>query len=138
MELPIIIEKIVYRKEGGLFSILACSLNPFSSIYKPELEDVLTDNISLNNYNNFTVTTEMLNSQSKLEGGQFICIGDFVKNPKYGVQFKASFIYPDIPTNEDSLKAFLCIRLHDEVDPVSFGTPVLLMSIFLEFLQNQK
>jgi exodeoxyribonuclease V alpha subunit len=106
MDLPIVVEKIVFRNEKG-FAILACSLNPYSSKYKPELEGVLLKHIKPNSYNNFTVSIDMIGSHDKMEGVQYICLGDFIRHNKYGDQFKAEFMYPDEPTNDEGLKSFL-------------------------------
>jgi len=111
IELPILVEKVVFRSDKG-FAILACTLNPYSSKYKAELEDLLLRNIKPNSYNNFPVTIDMLEPHDKAEGGQYICIGDFFKHPKYGEQFKADFIYLDEPTNEEGLKAYLMTLTH--------------------------
>lgn len=108
MDLPIIVEKVVYRNDKG-FTILACSLDPYNSaLYKPELEDTLAKNIPPNNYNNFTVTIDMFDAHSKLEGVSCICSGEFTRHPKFGPQFKADFVYPSVPSNNDSLRAYLC------------------------------
>lgn len=106
MELPILVEKIVYRNDKE-FTILAVSLNPYSEKYKPELEDVLLKHIKPNSYNNFAVTIDMMNAHEKAEGVQYICLGDFVRHPKFGDQFKAEYMYQDEPSNEDSLKSYL-------------------------------
>lgn len=106
MDLPIIVEKVVFKNENG-FHILSCSLNAYSSKYKPELEDLLLKNIKLNDNNNFVVTIDMINPPEHIEGLQYICLGEFVENKKYGKQFKADFVYEDEISNEDSLRAYL-------------------------------
>ena len=106
VELPVLIEKVVFRNEKG-FAILAASLNPYSIKYKVEIEDLIEKNTKKNKYNNFTITVGSLDQHEKVEGRQFIFIGDFVKNEKYGDQFKAEFYYADAPTNEDALREYL-------------------------------
>jgi len=107
MDLPVIIEKIIFRSDKG-FSILACSLNPYSSKYQPEMEDIVTKNIKPNSYNNFAVTMNMLESHVKMEGRQYIFTGNFIKHERYGEQFKADFGYQDHPTTNDGMIAYLC------------------------------
>ena len=107
MDLPIVAEKVIFSNDKG-FTILACSLNPYSSKYKPELEDILLKNIKPNSYHNFCVTIDMMTANEKVEGVQYICIGEFHKHPKFGDQFKAEYMFPDEPTNEDGLRAYLC------------------------------
>jgi len=106
MELPVIVEKVIFQNEKG-FAILACSLNPYSSKYKEELEVVLLKNINLNKYNNFTITTSMFDPHEKAEGRQYIFIGDFIKHEKYGEQFKSEFYYQDRPSTEEGLRVYL-------------------------------
>jgi len=106
MDLPVIIEKVVFRSEKG-FAILAATLNPYSPKYKPDLEDLLLKNIRPNSYNNFTITIDLMDPHAKVENAQYICIGDFIRHPKYGEQYKCTFMYPDEPVNEDGLKICL-------------------------------
>lgn len=107
MDLPIIIEKVIFRNDRG-FTILAAALDPYNStLYKPELEELLLKNIPSNKYNNFTVTIDMMDAHKKLDGVSCVCSGSFSKHPKFGPQFKADFLYPSAPSNNDSLRAFL-------------------------------
>lgn len=107
MEIPIIIERIVYKNDKG-FGILAVNLNAYSSKYDPSMEDVVAANIpKKTGYDNFTITTNMLDSHDKVEGRQYIAAGNFVKHEKYGPQFKADFIFQDEPKTEDGLRVFL-------------------------------
>jgi exodeoxyribonuclease V alpha subunit len=106
MELPILIEKVMFRSDKG-YAALAVTLNPYSSLYKADLEDVILKKTKPNNYNNFTISTNLLNDDKKIEGGQYIAIGEFEVHKQYGGQFKADFIYPDRPTNEDGLRIYL-------------------------------
>jgi len=106
IELPVLVEKVVFRNEKG-FAILACSLNPYSIKYNVEMEDLIDKNTKKNKYNNFTVTIGTLSQYGKVEGKQYIFVGEFVKNDKYGDQFKAEFHYADMPTNEDGLREYL-------------------------------
>jgi exodeoxyribonuclease V alpha subunit len=106
MELPCIVERLIFCKDNG-FAILAANLNPESSKYEVELEDIVDPYIKKDGYNNFTVTLGSLDPHEKVNGGQFIFIGDFVDNPKFGKQFRAEFYYRDAPTTEDGLRAYL-------------------------------
>ena len=100
------VEKIVFRSDKG-FSILACSLNPYSSLYRPELEDILLKNIKPNSYNNFAVTINMMDAHEKAEGKQYIFAGEFIKHKRYGEQFAATFYYIDTPHTDDGMLAYL-------------------------------
>lgn len=104
MELPIIVERITFRKDN--FAILACNLDALSKRYKPEMEKVVEDCINVK-YDTFTVSIGMLPLDEKLEGGQYIFVCDKVTDKKFGNQFKASFYYQDIPSTKEGLKAFL-------------------------------
>ena len=106
MDLPIIVEKVIFKNESG-FHILACSLNAYSPKYNPELETLLRQNIKFDKYNTFTVTIDMINPPDNMGGLQYICLGNFVENKKYGKQFKADFMYADEISNEDGLRAYL-------------------------------
>jgi len=106
MEIPGIVEYVRYRNDAG-FAILSVSLNALSSKYQTEMEDVIKANIPPNKYDNFTVSTNMMDSYEKPEGRQYIFVGDFFKHPKYGEQFKAEFYYQDEPKTIDGLKCYL-------------------------------
>ena len=106
MDLPVVVEKLVFRNDKG-FCILACSLNPYSAKYKPELEDVITQNVKRNSYNNFTITASMLDAHEKMEGRQYVFTGKFVKHEKFGDQFKADFGYQDQPTTNEGMESYL-------------------------------
>lgn len=106
IELPVLVEKVVFRNEKG-FAILAASLNAYSSKYKPELEELLEKKVKKNKYNNFTITIGCLDVHERVEGRQYIFIGDFIKNEKYGDQFKSDFYYSDSPSTEDGLREYL-------------------------------
>lgn len=111
MELPCMVEFVRYRNESG-FAILAATLNPFSTKYKEELNDVLRTNIPIQkgtkfNPEAFTISLGMLDTQDDPRGGQYVFVGDFSDHPKYGKQFKAEFYYQDQPSTEDGLIAYL-------------------------------
>lgn len=106
MDLPVVIEKVVYKNDRG-FAVLAVSLNPYSSIYKPEMEDLLLKNIKPNSYNNFAVSVNMLNPHERVEGGQYIATGNFFNHPKFGMQFKGDFLIKEVPKNDDGLRIYL-------------------------------
>ena len=108
MELPCIVERIIFCKENG-FAILAANLNPDSSKYNVDLEDVVEPYIKKDGYNNFTITLGNMNPHENANGGQYIFIGDFVNHEKYGPQFRAEFYYHDAPTTEDGLRAYLML-----------------------------
>jgi len=110
MELPVIVEYVTFRKEGG-FAILAVNLNAYSSKYTKELEDEVASKCKRNAYNNFVVTIGMLEANENPVGGQYIFVGDFVNHPKFGDQFKAEFYFADEPKTEEGLKMFLMDKL---------------------------
>lgn len=105
MEIPAIINYVQFRNDKG-FALLAAELDPYSARYKPEMEDIVKDAIN-EKYGTFTISLGMLENEEDPQGGQYIFVGEFVINPKYGKQFKADFYYQDTPTTEDGLKAFL-------------------------------
>lgn len=110
MELPVEIKHVIFPKNGAKsdsgFRILSATLDIYSPRYKPEMEDVVKDCID-KKYNTFVITIGMMPSDESPTGGQYIFIGDFINDKKYGKQFKAEFYYQDTPTTEDGLKAFL-------------------------------
>jgi len=106
MDLPVIVERVVFRKENG-FAILAANLNPDSDKYDVSLEDVVDPYIKKDGYNNLTVTLGDMDPHEKADGGQYIFVGDFVNHDRFGPQFKAEFYYKDAPKTEDGLKAYL-------------------------------
>lgn len=107
MQLPVIIDKVVYRNDSG-WGILACNLNAFSSYYLPSMEEIVASNITKKTgYDNFTVTSNMIGPHEKLEGRQFIVVGEFVTHQKYGRQLASSFMFSDEPRNEDALRILL-------------------------------
>jgi exodeoxyribonuclease V alpha subunit len=104
IEIPAIIENVRYRKDN--FAILICSLNGLSAKYSPELEKTISDNIG-EKYDTFIITTNMIRPEEKVEGRQCIFIGEFVKHPKFNVQFKSEFYYQDMPTDKEAFRAYL-------------------------------
>jgi exodeoxyribonuclease V alpha subunit len=106
MELPVVVERVVFRKENG-FAILAANLNPDSGKYDPSMEDVVAPYIKKDGYNNFTITLGDMDPHENSDGGQYIFVGEFVTHEKFGNQFKAEFYYKDAPTTEDGLKVYL-------------------------------
>jgi len=105
MELPIIIERVIFRNDSG-FAVLAANLDPYSSRYKVELEEIVAPYIH-EKYKTFTVTTGMLDINEDPLGGQYIFVGDFVEDKKFGKQFKAEFYYQEKPSTQEGLRAFL-------------------------------
>lgn len=105
MELPCIVRHVQFRNEKG-FAILACDLDPFSAKYKPDMEGMVEGAVN-EKYQTFPVSLGMLDPHENPSGGQYIFVGDFTTNPKYGRQFKAEFYYQDTPTTEDGLLACL-------------------------------
>ncbi len=106
MELPVIVERVVFRNENG-FAILASNLNPYSSKYDVSMEDIVAPYMKKDGYNNFIVTLGDMDVHENADGGQYIFIGDFITHEKFGHQFKAEFYYRDEPTTEDGLKVYL-------------------------------
>ncbi len=106
MELPVIIDKVVFRNEKG-FAILAAALNAYSPKYLPELEDIVAKNTKKTAYNNFIISVGDLDPHEHCEGGEYIFIGDFIKHEKYGEQFKSTFRYREIPNTEEGMVAYL-------------------------------
>ena len=106
MEIPVIIERVIFQKENG-FAILAANLNPDSKKYDADMEDTVAPYVKTNRYDNFTITIGDLDINENADGGQYIFVGEFITNEKYGDQFKAEFYYRDQPTTEDGLKAYL-------------------------------
>jgi len=106
MELPCIVDKIIFKKDDG-FAILGVSLNAYSSKYTVGLEEIVKKNTKPNKYNNFAITTVLDDPHEKIEGKQYIFIGEFVKHEKFGEQFKADFHYLEEPTTEDGLREYL-------------------------------
>jgi exodeoxyribonuclease V alpha subunit len=106
IQLPIRVEKVIFRNDRG-WAILGSTLNPYSSKYTSELEELLAKSIRPNKYNNFSVTIDLVDPHEKVEGGQYICTGEFFKHPKFGEQFKASYMFIDIPTSDDGLRDYL-------------------------------
>lgn len=105
MELPVIVERITFRGEKG-FAILAANLDPYSTKYTPEMEELMKDCIN-KKYDTFTISIGMLDSKDELKGGQYIFIGEIKDDKKFGKQFKADFYYQDIPSTKEGLKTFL-------------------------------
>ena len=108
MELPVIVQKVVFRNDQG-WATIGYELNANSSQYKVEMEDLIEKNIKKNKYNNIPATLNMLEKDDNVEGQQLILVGDFFQHPKYGSQFKSTFFYQDIPTNENGFRGFLRI-----------------------------
>ena len=106
LEIPCIIERVVFRKENG-FAILAANVNAFSSKYDVSMEALIEPYIKKDGYNNFTITIGDMDAHEQAEGGQYIFIGQFVTHEKFGNQFKAEFYYKDAPTTEEGLQFYL-------------------------------
>ena len=105
MELPCDVKYVSFRNDSG-FAILSCNLDKDSARYKSEMDALVEEAINPK-YKSFTVTLSMLPNDENPSGGQYVFVGDFVVNPKYGKQFKADFYYQDEPTTEDGMRAFL-------------------------------
>lgn len=106
MEIPGIVEFVRFRNDDG-FAILSVALNAYSSKYTPETEHIVSKMIKKSKYDNFTVVVNMLKPGEKIEGRQCIFVGEFIKHPKYGDQFKSEFYYQDEPKTEEGLQAYL-------------------------------
>jgi exodeoxyribonuclease V alpha subunit len=104
MELPVIVEYV--RSFGSGWALISCNLNPYSERYTAEMETMVAPYIN-KKYGSFTVTATLSDENEEMRGGQFIFIGDFINNPKYGYQFKSDFFYEDLPATEDGLIIFL-------------------------------
>lgn len=105
MELPCIVTHVVYKNDSG-WAVLAAELDVYSERYKPEMEDLVKGYINPK-YNSFTITTSMFDPSEEPRGGQYVFMGNFVADKKFGKQFKSEFYYQDKPTTEDGLKVFL-------------------------------
>ena len=105
MEIPAIIERVIFRNNNG-FAVLAANLNAYSSHYTKDLEDIVFSKCKKNEYDNFIITVGMLEPNENPVGKQYIFIGDFVTS-KYGDQFKSEFCYQDKPNTTDGLRAYL-------------------------------
>lgn len=103
MELPIIVEWV--RSFKGGFCLISANLNPYSERYSEALEEEIQPYIS-KKYNTFTITANV-DDDAGMQGGQYIFMGDFVKHPKFGDQFKSDFFYKDVPATEEGLQIFL-------------------------------
>ena len=107
MQLPVIIDRVIYKNDS-CWGILAANLNPYSSSYDPSMEEIVAQNITKKTgYDNFTVTTNMLDPNEKMEGKQYIVTGKFVNHVKFGSQFQSEFMFADLPKNEDGLRLYL-------------------------------
>ncbi|HUU79254.1 MAG TPA: hypothetical protein VMX55_12990, partial [candidate division Zixibacteria bacterium] len=113
MELPVEIKHIIFPrlqdingpKDTG-FRILSAVLDIYNPKYTPSMEDLVKDCID-KKYNTFVITIGMMDPNENPYGGQYVFIGDFINDKKFGKQFKADFYYQDSPTTEEGLKAFL-------------------------------
>lgn len=103
MEIPVIVEWV--RTFNGGFALISANLNPYSEKYSDELEELVEPYVS-KKYNTFTITANVQDLDG-MQGGQYIFIGDFVKHPKFGHQFKAEFYYQDVPATDEGLQHFL-------------------------------
>lgn len=106
MDIPVVVERVIFRNEKG-FATLAVNLNPYSSKYSDELEEMVFSKCPKNSYDNFIVTIGMLDSEENPEKKQYVFSGDFFTHPKYGNQFKAEFYYQDEPTTAEGLREYL-------------------------------
>ncbi len=105
MELPCIVSHVAYRNDNG-FAILACTLDTASSKYS---EKVKAEAKAATNkkYGTFTVSVGMLGTEENPVGGEYIFVGEWQNNAKYGLQFKADMFYQGVPTTEAGLVSFL-------------------------------
>ena len=105
MELPVVIQKTVYRKDD--FAIVRVSLNALSPKYTPELENVLDTNLGRRDSDDFTATLNSLSSSEKIDLKHCVVIGEFVNHKVYGPQFKAEFYYLELIKTRESFMSFL-------------------------------
>tara|TARA_R110000824_G_scaffold218435_3_gene405077 strand:+ start:8655 stop:10982 length:2328 start_codon:yes stop_codon:yes gene_type:complete len=105
MEIPVVVEKVCFRKDNG-FAILSCSLNEHSDKYQEEHNELIEPLIH-KTYGTFTVTVGMLDANEDPTGTSYIVMGDIVSHKKFGKQIKANFYHQDIPADAESLQAFL-------------------------------
>ena len=105
MELPVIITHVIFKNDNG-WAVLSANLDVYSDKYKPEMEDIVKEYLNPK-YNSFTVTTSMFDPTEEPRGGQYVFVGEFIKDKKFGNQFKSDFYFQDQPTTDDGLKAFL-------------------------------
>lgn len=114
MELPCIVRWIRFPKKENLYNgyhgfvLFSCELDQDSKLYQIEMEDLAEESIS-EKYGTFTVSMAsfLYEESQKPVNMPYVFIGDFVKDAKWGSQFKAEFCYQDIPSNENSLREFL-------------------------------
>ena len=104
MEIPCIVEKVAFRKDN--FAILACNLDPYSYKYTEALNSSVRPFVH-KKYKTFTITCDTLAEDERPEGNSYVFVGDFVEDPKWGKQYKASGYYQDVPTTEKGMKKFL-------------------------------
>jgi hypothetical protein len=106
MEIPVIINKCVFKNDNG-FAILSATLDPYSPKYVPEMEKTIEECIN-KKYDTFTIISNTAGKDEHIEGGQFVFVGEIVFDKKYNCkQFKADFHYQDIPLTKNGLKKFL-------------------------------
>jgi len=109
LELPCFVNYIRFRSENSGYAILDCTLDKESNKYRSELEPLVEQ---CADPNQFVVSTSMLNFGENPAGGQYIFVGKFVANKKYGNQFKSDFYYRDSPTTIDGLRTYLMMLPH--------------------------
>jgi len=105
MELPVIVKNVVFKNANG-FAVMGCDIDRFSPKYTLALEDKVKEYINPK-YKTFTITTGMLDINEDPKGGQYVFVGEFISDKKFGKQFKSEFYFQDVPTTEDGLQAFL-------------------------------
>ena len=104
MELPVIVEFVRPFPSG--WALISCNLNPYSDKYTNDMEEIVAPCIN-KKYGSFTVTANLPEEIGDMKGGQFVFVGEFVKHPKYGYQFKSEFVYDEVPATEEGLILFL-------------------------------
>lgn len=104
MELPCIVKRVTYRKDN--FAILACIVDRKSESFKPEHLEVVKPYVS-KEWKTFTVVIDSLEDREDPDGGSYMFIGDFIRNPSRGWQYKAHCYYHEITNTKESMKRFL-------------------------------
>ena len=106
IEIPVIAKRVIWRGDNG-YAPISVTLNPFSDIYDPDIEDEISQKFRGNKYDGFVVVVDSLGFDIDPVGRQYVCSGSFVPHPKFGDQFVADYFYEDIPTTKNGLKMVL-------------------------------
>ncbi len=110
MELPCVVHRVITRKNNG-FAVLAATLDRFNPKYSKDMEAYVKDAIS-KKYGTFSVIMDNLDINEDPSGSEYVFVGEMESKPSYGVSFRASMHYRDIPSTTDGMEAFLTILPH--------------------------